>query len=232
MEDTIQEFRRTRDLHYESARRALEKVKSQVDALLGALSSPDGASINQTVGGAILNHQHWQDAERSLVRYWDAAGAVVMLERVLENAQLREAKRPKQRPPSAVPSSDRSAKKPERDPQVTVEDLVDEWVGAQDSVTDSAVAQAREEIQLARDYLASTAVWRVELTRAVGLLPRINWMETTETTEEDEVIATFQTRRYRSVRVESCRRVTLERDLREFALEQLAERGLGVPVGA
>lgn len=80
-EETVREFRRERDRHYESAKRSLARVKDEVLSALELLrEDAEAGSISQTVGGSVLNSQYWQDAERSLVRYWDAAGVVAILE--------------------------------------------------------------------------------------------------------------------------------------------------------
>lgn len=75
----IEQFRQDRDRYYAQAQRAIENLQADLAYAVQGLAA-DPPYVTATIGGSVLNHQYWQDAERALVRFWDAAGVVANLE--------------------------------------------------------------------------------------------------------------------------------------------------------
>lgn len=79
----VQHARRDEYRFKEAARDALRALIADADHKLAELES---GRLSTTVGGAALNHQTFMDAERNLVRWWDARCVCAVVEDATEEA--------------------------------------------------------------------------------------------------------------------------------------------------
>lgn len=66
-----------------AARDALTRLAHDVEH---ALAQMESGTISTSVGGSVLNHQNFMDAERNLVRWWDARCICAVIEDTWEDA--------------------------------------------------------------------------------------------------------------------------------------------------
>lgn len=76
-QSTSEYFAREAEIRRESAERSLKALIRDAEE---ALARVQRGSVQSSVGGSVLNGQYFQDAERNLVRYWDAATARAITE--------------------------------------------------------------------------------------------------------------------------------------------------------
>jgi hypothetical protein len=76
--ELLNHFEDAATVQRESAKRALLDVIQDAQAALARLEG-ESPTVRQSIGGSCLNEQRWQDAERSLVRFWDAASTAAIL---------------------------------------------------------------------------------------------------------------------------------------------------------
>lgn len=79
----VQHARRDEHRFKELARDALRRVIADADHALAELESD---RISQSTGGSVLSHQNFTDAERNLVRWWDARCVCAVVEDTWEEA--------------------------------------------------------------------------------------------------------------------------------------------------
>lgn len=79
----VQHARRDEYRFKDAAQTALRNLIADADRALAELES---GRISTTVGGAVLNHQTFMDAERNLVRWWDARCVCAVVEDATEEA--------------------------------------------------------------------------------------------------------------------------------------------------
>lgn len=237
MTDMIKEFRDNRDDQHEEARCALESLKEHVDQKLNLITS--GSSP-----GPGLNQQFWQDADRALVRYWEASGVVAILEDAQEDIPLPVdltteedvrldtltyarpqtiRRKRKSRSGSTRESLNSGTESSIRFGDLPPEDQIQVAIAENPDVD---VRQLLKDAQLLGDlttasfqdrdlnYLRHEEVYRVELNRPYGPHMRIAYIEASNEADASEWFKSKDAKR-KGVYVISVRRAT-EDDLEEY----------------
>lgn len=76
-ERVLKQMERQAEIHHDMAKNALERLVREAQQ---ALADLEEGKVRTSIGGAALNQQTWQDAERGLTHYWLAAGIVATLQ--------------------------------------------------------------------------------------------------------------------------------------------------------